>query len=437
MFSLHRRLWAAVALAAAHQFVAQAPAAPPTTTLERALFPPSPGNQGGFGYSLNTMEDDLLVGEPGRQRVHLYSFPAADLLTTFISPDASTTAISFGRVTTQWKGNVVISDFESNAGAVRSGSAYLFDTAGNHLATIPNPSPETFGYFGYSAAAVGERLFLTAGNGDGVVYGYDSAEASSALEIRNPQFQSDGHFGIELERYGDSLLVGAPLNQSGGVPYAGIAYRFDAQTGALEWAIDNPEPGDNGKFGWAMDISGDRLLVGAPGLSIDGANHSGAAYVFDALTGDLLQTLRNPVPRDSASFGEAVTILDKFAFVAAPGAFVGDIWHAGMVYQFDLASGQLLGQFHSPWPEHNGYFGESSGAQNGGLLAMGDRLIVGASRNNTSGLANAGAALIYVVPEPPTLALLAASGAALVISLSRRASKSASTRRTGRQRGRR
>lgn len=433
MFSVRHGRLACVLPAVLHCVISQSFAAGLPVKLERTLFSDLPTSHGSFGFSLNEFDGDLLVAEPWRQRVHLYSLPSASLSTTFVSPDASTTAVSFGRVMTEWNGNVVIADFESNATAVRSGSAYLFDPAGNYLATFSNPVPGSWSNFGYSAESVGERVFLTARAGEGFVYGYDSAEENPILKIRNPQFFPDGHFGIELEAFDDSLFVGAPLNQSGSVAYSGMAYRFNAQSGALELSIGHPEPGDNGKFGWAMDVSEGRLLVGAPGLSVEGANHSGAAYLFDASTGELLRTLRNPVPRDSASFGESVEIVGDSAFVAAPGAYVDNIFHAGVIYQFDLPSGQLVGEFHSPRPEHNGWFGRSGGAQNGGLLAIGDRLIVGdASRSATGGIANAGAAVIYVVPEPSTLGLLASTVILLVCVLPLHMTASTSTTRSGR-----
>ncbi|NNF12033.1 MAG: choice-of-anchor B family protein [Gemmatimonadetes bacterium] len=83
-------------------------------------------------------------------------------------------------------------------------------------------------------------------------------------------------------------------------------------------------------FGAALAVSGDRLLVGAPGA--DGAR--GRAYVYqqDASAWTLARTL-TPDGLDQAAFGSAVAVGGVIAVVGAPNAWGAD----GRAAVFDLA----------------------------------------------------------------------------------------------------
>ena len=53
-----------------------------------------------------------------------------------------------------------------------------------------------------------------------------------------------------------------------------------------------PTPGPEDKFGGSVAIFGDKVLIGAIGGQ--GAGDPGGAYLFDAVTGNLLQTFLKP-----------------------------------------------------------------------------------------------------------------------------------------------
>ncbi|MDH3312059.1 MAG: FG-GAP repeat protein [Nitrosopumilus sp.] len=59
--------------------------------------------------------------------------------------------------------------------------------------------------------------------------------------------------------------------------------------------IANPAPAVDDDFGRSVSISGDNVLVAAPGDDTE-VRDAGAAYLFDATTGNLLQTFLNPTP---------------------------------------------------------------------------------------------------------------------------------------------
>ena len=56
--------------------------------------------------------------------------------------------------------------------------------------------------------------------------------------------------------------MGASFNDTGGTN-SGVAYLFDATTGALLQTFLNPTPEANDFFGISVSISGNNVLVGA------------------------------------------------------------------------------------------------------------------------------------------------------------------------------
>jgi outer membrane protein assembly factor BamB len=90
------------------------------------------------------------------------------------------------------------------------------------------------------------------------------------------------------------------------------------------------------ELGWAVDISGDRAIVGAPFLS------GGSAYVFDVNTGQLIRRLVPNDPSADALFGFSVAIDDNLAVISAG--------QRSAAYIFDVKTGQ---QLHKLQPTDN------------------------------------------------------------------------------------
>lgn len=88
-------------------------------------------------------------------------------------------------------------------------------------------------------------------------------------------------FGTSVSLDGDTLTVGAPLDSVGGGTNQGSAYVFVRSAGVWtqqqKLLASDRATGDN--FGWSISVSGDRLIVGAPGANAP-VTDSGAAYAF-------------------------------------------------------------------------------------------------------------------------------------------------------------
>ncbi len=116
------------------------------------------------------------------------------------------------------------------------------------------------------------------------------------------------------------------------------AYLLDAITGGLLNTLRNPDPLPGQRFGTSVALSGNDLIIGAP----DGTK----ADQFEVNIGRLLRTLRSPSNDFGISFGFSVVIDDNAILVGAP--CVGGVRQVGAAHLFDSRTGNLLKTFLNP-----------------------------------------------------------------------------------------
>src|SRR5262249_7989780 len=213
---------------------------------------PSPAPNAGFGASVATDSDLVLVGAPGSN-----------------DPNAI-------------------------------GSAYLFDPAGTAHA-LNRPAPSAGALFGAAVTLSGSDAFIGApfeGGEEheaGAVYLFEADPASPTFgelvrTFANPRSSTplggigDG-FGTAVAAMDGLLVVGAPFATARAAG-DGIVYVFDTRRskptfGQLLATIPNPSPSIGAAFGSAVAIVGGRILVGAPFDDSD-AIDGGAVYQFEA-----------------------------------------------------------------------------------------------------------------------------------------------------------
>ncbi|HYE94720.1 MAG TPA: integrin alpha [Rubricoccaceae bacterium] len=153
----------------------------------------------------------------------------------------------------------------------------------------------------------------------------------------------------DLDRDGrDDFMVGAPFHAYGGHPNPGQVFVYTGASGVLLYELVSPHPEEYGMFGRAIagvgDVDGDGipdLLVGAP-LESSG----GRAYAFSGADGRLIHELVAP---DGAWFGETITGLGDVSGDGTPDYLIGGRTTAA--YVFNGASGQLHYTITLPaWP---------------------------------------------------------------------------------------
>ena len=217
---------------------------------------------------------------------------------------------------------VVGAHFDDDNGG-NSGSAYLFSTTtGQQLDKLLANDGALADRFGVSVAISGSRVVVGASQDDdnghesGSAYLFNATTGLQTAKLLPNDGAADDLFGFAVAISGNTVVVGAPQDNDNGT-YSGSAYLFNATTG-LQTAKLLPNDGAQfNNFGSYVAISGTTALIGAY-LDDDNGPGSGSAYLFNTTTG--LQTAKL-LPNDGAAadrFGNSVAISGTTAVVGAP-----------------------------------------------------------------------------------------------------------------------
>jgi cysteine-rich repeat protein len=250
------------------------------------------------------------------------------------------------------------------------------------LRRITSPSPRRYAQFGSAVAAIGTNVLVGAPNNEfgattlpGAAYLIDPLTGTVLLTFTRPGSPVHDLFGYAVAVSGDDILIGAPGDPTQGLDN-GAVYRFDAATGALRGQVLEPDPTPgtfSRQFGYALAVVDGNVLVGS------GATN--AAHLFDPATGTLLQSFTAPFPwtgplgRSVAAFGHDVLL------GAVADQTPGEI--GGAAYLFDGSSAGLLQVFFNPMGAADDGFGSR-------VLGVDGDVFVGAPFNDAAGT-NAGA----------------------------------------------
>ena len=183
--------------------------------------------------------------------------------------------------------------------------------------------------------------------------------------------------GAAIDIDGDRMAVGAP----GMVLYGKVGFTLVYRREAGEWVLDgklHPVPMRLSMMtGYSVALDGDRLIVGSPALENIADNHyTGFAQVYER-QGSAWIHVAELAPADGAlddRFGFSVAIEDGRAVVGAP-----EHGPAGAVYVFEESG--------STWQQVDKLVGSSSaGAELGRAVALqGEQIVVGAPGRNGEG----------------------------------------------------
>lgn len=201
---------------------------------------------------------------------------------------------------------------------------------------------------------------------------------------------SNDGFGQAVDIDGNRAIVGADAeDDSSGTSTSGVAYIFDVSTeeATLLHSLYNPNivgsaAGD--RFGYDVAISGDYAVIGAP-VEDSVASNTGAAFIYSVTNGSLVHQLEQPADiliSGSIQFGRSVDIDGHRAVVGAyDGTGVGPGNGSGRAYIYNVVDGSLL---HTLTPEdsaRDAHFGWN-------VAISGNRVLVGAKRWDSSGSAD-------------------------------------------------
>lgn len=179
---------------------------------------------------------------------------------------------------------VVGSFWEDSSSGTNAGAAYVFKRTGTTWALqqrLNSPDVGDGMLFGISVAVSGPYMVIGSHVGAYLFYrstpNWIFAQKWQALN-GNP----DDNFGHSVAVHGDVGVVGAPLDDTAAGMDAGSAYIFQIRNGLepLQQKVTASNAAERDRYGYAVAVDGEKVLIGAyNGDTSEGAN-TGAAYLI-------------------------------------------------------------------------------------------------------------------------------------------------------------
>ncbi|MBI2916825.1 MAG: S8 family serine peptidase [Chloroflexi bacterium] len=277
------------------------------------------------------------------------------------------TGDSFGRSVGVSGDTIVVGAYlDDNPGVADAGSAYVFvrsGTAWSQQAKLTASDAAFRDHFGWSVAIDGDTIVVGASNDYGTPGGGEAAYVfvrsgatwSQQAKLTASDAAANDYFGVSVAIDGDTIVVGAYMDDNSGVNNAGSAYVFVRPAGGWNNATQtaklipsDPDPIEAGWFGWSVGVSGDTIVVGAQADDIAGTTNVGSAYVFVRPGGgwsDATQTAKLTASDGAGldDFGSSVAIEGDTIVVGADADDNAGGVDAGAAYVF-VRNGTTWGQ---------------------------------------------------------------------------------------------
>ncbi|MEX2168716.1 MAG: PQQ-binding-like beta-propeller repeat protein [Pirellulales bacterium] len=358
-----------------------------------------------FGWSVAVNGNIALIGAPGDDlagfesgSAYLFDLTSGQQIFKLNASDAAPLK-NFGW-SVAMSGNTAIVGARGDYLSGTRGAAYVFDlTTGTQIHKLT----DTAALFGFgdkvgisgNVAIVNNPLDSVGHTYSGSSYLFDVTTGQKVFKLTASDAAAEKFFGSDVAVSGSIAVVGASGDRHAG-SQSGSAYLFDVTTGQQLVKLTASDATLDADFGYSVAISGATAIVGA---YRDGfPNAFGAAYLFDATTGQELFKLKSSDGALSYRFGSSVAITGNLAMV---GNLAAD--GQGAAFLFDIATGQELLKIPAPdTVPMDQFFGQS-------VVLSGNSAIVG-SPADYFGTSASGAAFVFrIVPEPSALLLLFAA----------------------------
>lgn len=297
--------------------------------------PPTTLNDDDFGFDLAIKNGVAAVGaKRWNRQVYLYDATTGQHTATLSEQDAEFNT-DFGEAVAFYGDKVLVGARYNSEAALEAGVIFSFEPAGIEAPErIFSTNPTLGAQFGLDLAVTGDRAFtfkktLTE---EGFLYVGSVIDLITGAEFA--PLVPGGSLGVEHDNIrlsaGDGLGI---VSGMGGV------HLFDLQEPGYLQSLSPVDPTPVGDFGSSVAVSSDFAVVGSFNAGPT-SEAGGAAYVFDADTGQQLWKLRPDDLSSGDRFGDAVAIDGNYAVVGAPLHKGGGIF--GAAYVFDLSTGQQI-----------------------------------------------------------------------------------------------
>ncbi len=335
-----------------------------------------------FGSAMAIDQNTVAVGVPAGRNDSFVQCGAAYLFDASTGVELVKLLPKNGREFDRFGAAIALSDevvavgspWNGNANGDDAGTVYLFAAAsGDLIRKILPDDGEKGDWFGWSVAidhgivAVGAKLDGDNGRNSGSAYLFDAASGTQLAKLLPQNGAADDYFGDRIAMSDGVVAVGAVGDDENGGG-AGAVYLFDAATGDQLFKL-LPNDGKTAQhFGSSVAMNGGVVVVGAIGDDENGV-WSGAAYLFNASTGEELLKLQ---PKDGVElerFGISVAINGDMVVVGGESSRDFPPPPAIPVSLFDVSTGDLMGRFLASDAASGDQFGIALAIENDVIVA--------------------------------------------------------------------
>jgi len=394
-----------------------------------------------YGWSVACVRDYAAVGAPndvvsaaGAVYIYARSLDGSNTWTfvTRIANPSAHTGDRFGAAVAMSGDLLVVGSPLNSDQAVQAGAAYVFarNQGGSNqwgqVKKLTASDGQAYDQFGSSVSINNKLVAVGCPLADvspavncGAAYLFDENQGGAGAwglvrKVIASDLATSDQFGTSLSINGDILAVGSPLADLTGAVDAGAAYVFVRnQGGSNQWGqvakltLSGAVASD--RFGTAVSLSGDNLLVGAPLVDLTGAVDAGAAYIYSRNQGGanqwgLVKKLTSPGFAASDHFGSAVALDGNAAVVGVPLADGSGGIDYGAAYLFIQNQGGS-----NVWGQVDKFLPAAVGVSDafGCSVAVSSNTVVAGAYNGLIGGYHAGDAYMFRIfyDNPPQLLL--------------------------------
>lgn len=225
-----------------------------------------------------------------------------------------------------------------------SGSVYVFDKTKEgwkQTAKLTAPDPMERLRFGEDVAISGDTIVVSTINDEytahdlnissGYVYVFEREDNVWIYKgyLKTSTINHNDYFGQSISIDGDTIAVGAPLDDKGG-QRAGAAYVFQkpqngwtSMTETAKLIASDLEIGD--RFGADVSVFGNTIAIGSPQADFLHKQGFGAVYIYEkpknrwtSITESAIINASNDETRSNGRFGKSVALYENTLVVSAP-----------------------------------------------------------------------------------------------------------------------
>jgi FG-GAP repeat protein len=240
-----------------------------------------------LGYALEATSTDIIAGAPN-SGVFSYRFDGQNWSEQqSVDPLEVITGTGFGSALAAENDVLIVGAPNKSVVGTESGSAFVFRKSNgtwNFEAELVPPDGAAFDHFGLSVDVAGDLAVVGArsgGPGAAYVFQFDGLSWSEEAKLLPLDGGPEDEFGdsVAISATTGSILIGAPSSSAASF-FGGAVYVF--RNDGAAW-VQQDELWASGaqaweQFGFSLDVSGNTLVVGAPGEF--GDPPSGAVFVF-------------------------------------------------------------------------------------------------------------------------------------------------------------